>query len=142
VVAALRDRPEFPAMRLGSFLTAPRLPSLAVVAAWARRPWRLDPVVALVSVLPDGTLDLPAHAAAIERALGTDWPADDPWICTVRHHDLRRVGIGRSESASLTAAVCASCAVRNTSAPSASWTATTSTECPVAHQRRRSARHR
>jgi NTE family protein len=110
VAAALRDRPEFPVVRLGSFLTPPRLPSLAVVAAWAAGPG-LDPVAALVSVLPDGTLDLPAHAAAIERALGTDWPADDLWICTVRHHDLRRVGIGRSESASLTAAVCASCAV-------------------------------
>jgi NTE family protein len=108
---ALGERPEFPPVRLGSFLARPRLPSPGLVAAWARRPWRLDPLAALASVLPDGSLDLAEHATMIERVLGADWPNEDLWLCTVRQRDLRRMVIGRNEAAQLTAAVCASCAV-------------------------------
>src|SRR5215207_7200848 len=67
---AMREQPEFPSVRLASFLTGPRLPSPALVAAWARRPWRLDPIASLVSVLPDGTLDLTEHATGMEQVLG------------------------------------------------------------------------
>lgn len=111
IADALRDRPELPALRFGSFLARPRLPSPRLIAGWARRPWRLDPVAALASVLPDGSLDLAKHATAIATVLGGAWPQDDLWICAVRQHDLRRVVIGRDEWAPLPAAVCASCAI-------------------------------
>jgi NTE family protein len=111
VADALRERPEFPPVRLGSFLGRPRLPSVALIAAWAHRPWRLDPIAALASVLPDGSLDLAQHATAIEQVLGADWPNDDLWLCTVRQNDLRRVVIGRDVWAPLSTAVCASCAI-------------------------------
>jgi NTE family protein len=111
VAAALSDRPEFPAVKLGSFLARPRLPSASLVAAWARRPWRLDPIAALASVLPDGTLDLAEHSSMIERILGDDWPDEDLWVCAVRQDDLRRTVFGRDRLAPLSQAVCASCAV-------------------------------
>jgi len=108
---ALSDRPEFPPVRLGSFLGRPRLPHPALIGAWVRRPWRLDPLAALVSVLPDGSLDLAEHSSAIDRALGQEWPEQDLWVCTVRQDDLRRVVFGREAAGPLAGAVCASCAV-------------------------------
>ncbi len=108
---ALRDRPDFPPVRPGSFLGLPRLPHPALVASWVRRPWRVDPFKALVSMLPEGTLDLAEQTAAIDTLLGDDWPADDLWVCTVRQDDLRRVVFGRDAEGSLARAVCASCAV-------------------------------
>jgi NTE family protein len=111
VAQALRDRPDLPPLRLASFLGLPRVPSPAIVAAWARRPWRFDPLAALASVIPDGSLDLAEHAAGIEAVLGDRWPDDDLWLCTVRQRDLRRVVFGRDASAPLAQAVHASCAV-------------------------------
>jgi NTE family protein len=112
VVRALRDRPDFPPVRLASLLgRPPRLPSVALVTAWVRRPWRLDPVSAVASVIPDGTLDLSEHAGAIEEVLGSAWPDGDLWVCTVRRRDLRRVVLGRDVTARLSSAVTASCAI-------------------------------
>ncbi|HLM63425.1 MAG TPA: patatin-like phospholipase family protein [Acidimicrobiales bacterium] len=108
---ALRARPNLPPVRLGHMFGVPRLPSLALVTAWARRPWRVDPFGALASVLPDGKIDLSEHTVAVDGLLGTDWPEDDLWVCTVRQDDLRRVVFGRDAWASLPAAVGASCAV-------------------------------
>ena len=108
---ALRERPEFPPLRLGTFLRRPRLPSPALVLASARRPWRVDPLAALVSVLPDGSLDLADHATALHRVLGDTWPAEDLWVCAIRQDDLRRVVFGRDAKPSLAQAVTASCAV-------------------------------
>lgn len=112
VTRALHDRPEFPPLRLRSLVgRPPRLPSTALVAAWMRRPWRVDPVTALISVIPDGRLDLVEHASALDEVLGSPWPDDDLWICAVRHNDLRRVVLGRDVPARLSAAVAASCAI-------------------------------
>lgn len=112
VVRALRDRREFPPVRLHTFVARPpRLPSRAIVAAWLRRPWRVDPVGAIASVIPDGTLDLIEHTAALDELLGSRWPDDSLWLCTVRQHDLRRVVIGRDLAAPLSPAVAASCAI-------------------------------
>jgi NTE family protein len=108
---ALADRPEFPPVRLGSFLGRPRLPHPSLIASWVRRPWRLDPLSALISVLPDGTLDLAEHTSAIDDALGEAWPEDDLWVCTVRQDDLRRIVFGRDVTGPLAGAVSASCAV-------------------------------
>lgn len=108
---ALRERPEFPPVRIGAFLRRPRMPSRTLLAAWARRPWRVDPFAALVSVLPDGSLDLAEHATAIDRILGDAWPTEDLWVCAVRQDDLRLMVFGLDLRPSLARAVCASCAV-------------------------------
>jgi NTE family protein len=111
-VRALRARPDFPPVRLRSLLgRPPRVPSPALLAAWLRRPWRFDPVSAVASVIPDGTLDLAEHAGAIEEVLGSRWPDDPLWVCAVRRRDLRRVVLGRDVVGRLSSAVTASCAI-------------------------------
>ena len=112
IVRALRDRPEFPPVRLSSLVgRPPRLPGPGLVGAWLRRPWRVDPVTAVASIIPDGTLDLVEHASAIDEILGSRWPDDPTWICAVRRRDLRRVVLGRDVLAPLAPAVAASCAI-------------------------------
>ncbi len=111
VARALHQRPSFPPVTLRSLVGLPRVPSAALLAAWVRRPWRVDPITALVSVLPDGQLDLVEHASALDELLGSAWPDDTLWICAVRHDDLRRVVLGRDLSCRLAAAVAASCAI-------------------------------
>ncbi len=112
VARALRQRPEFPPVNPWSLIgRPPRLPSPALVATWLRRPWRLDPVSVVASVIPDGTLDVTEHAAALDEVLGSRWPDDDLWVCTVRQSDLRRVVVGRDTTAPLSTAVAASCAI-------------------------------
>ncbi len=112
VVRALRERPDFPPVRVMSLLgRPPRLPSVSMVTAWLRRPWRFDPVSVAASVIPDGTLDLAEHAGAIEEVLGSAWPDRDLWLCTVRRRDMRRVVMGRDVTARLSRAVTASCAI-------------------------------
>jgi NTE family protein len=112
VTRALRDRPEFPPVTLRSFVgRPPRLPTLGLVGTWVRQPWRLNPVTAVAGVIPDGTLDLVEHASALDELLGSRWPDDDLWICTVRQSDLRRVVLGRDVVAPLAPAVAASCAI-------------------------------
>lgn len=112
ITRALRDRPEFPPVRLTSLVgRPPRLPTPALLGAWLRRPWRVDPVTAVASLIPDGTLDLVEHASAIDEILGSRWPDEETWICAVRRHDLRRVVLGRDAAAPLASAVAASCAI-------------------------------
>jgi len=111
LVRALRDRTELPPMDLRSLMGRPRLPTRALIEAWLRRPWRIDPVTALASVIPDGRLDMVEHASALDELLGSPWPDDDLWICAVRQSDLRRVVLGRDSEAPLAAAVAASCAI-------------------------------
>ncbi|HET8620320.1 MAG TPA: patatin-like phospholipase family protein [Acidimicrobiales bacterium] len=112
IARALRDRAEFPPVRALTFLAGPpRLPSPALVTAWLRRPWRLDPVTAVASVIPDGKLDLAEHASALHELLGSPWPDRELWVCAVRRHDLRRVVLGRDIQPRLAEAVAASCAI-------------------------------
>jgi NTE family protein len=112
VAEALRDRPEFPPVRLRSLIgRPPRLPPLGLLQAWARQPWRLDPLMAVAGIIPDGTLDLVEHTGALDDLLGGRWPDDGLWICAVRQSDLRRVVLGRDEDAPLSTAVAASCAI-------------------------------
>ena len=112
VTRALRDRPAFPPVRLRTIMgRTPRLPSRALVEAWLRRPWRVDPVTAIASVIPDGTLDLVEHTSALDELLGSRWPDDELWINAVRQSDLRRVVLGRDVAVPLAPAVAASCAI-------------------------------
>jgi NTE family protein len=111
VARALRDRTEFPPVHLRTLVGWPRRPPRALVEAWVRRPWRVDPVTAIASVIPDGTLDLVEHTSALDELLGSRWPDDDLWICAVRQRDLRRVVLGRGADTPLAPAVAASCAI-------------------------------
>jgi NTE family protein len=112
ITRALHDRPPLPPVRLRSLMMRPpRLPGPALVGAWLRRPWRLDPVSALASVVPDGQLDFDDHTTALGDVLGSPWPDDELWICAMRRRDLRRVVLGRDTTARLTAGVAASCAI-------------------------------
>jgi NTE family protein len=94
-----------------SFARFPHLPSRTIIANWMRRPWRLDPVAALVSMLADGRVDLATLAEEEAAAVGDVWPADDLWICAVRQHDLRRVVFGRDARPPLASAVLSSCSI-------------------------------
>jgi NTE family protein len=112
VAAVLRDRPAFPPVRLRSLVgRPPRLPPLGLLQAWARQPWRLNPVTAVAGIIPDGTLDLVEHTSALDDLLGDRWPDDDLWICAVRQSDLRRTVLGHEVDAPLSSAVAASCAI-------------------------------
>ena len=78
-----RDRPSSRRCALGSFVgRPPRLPTIALIGAWLRRPWRVDPFTAIASVIPDGTLDLVEHASAIDEIAGVT-------VARRRHLDLR-----------------------------------------------------
>lgn len=118
LVQALTERPEMPPYRLFDG-RLPRLPDLGLVAAWLRRPWRFDPVMAAVAVLPDGNLDFAEQTAAARQAIGDEWPDGDLWVCTVEHRTLARRVFGRPPltGAPLGAAVSASCAVPGYFAP-------------------------
>ncbi|HEX6417198.1 MAG TPA: patatin-like phospholipase family protein [Acidimicrobiales bacterium] len=112
VIRALNDRQAFPPLRLHRIVgRVPRLPSRAIVEAWLRRPWRVDPVGAVASIIPDGTLDLVEHTSALDELLGSRWPDEELWICAVRQRDLRRIVLGRDMAAPLSPAVAASCAI-------------------------------
>ena len=112
IVRALRDRPDLPPVRLSALVgRPPRLPSLDLLGAWVRRPWRLDPVNVVASVIPDGTLDLVEHASGLDEILGSRWPDEPTWICAVRQRDLRRVVLGRDVVSPLAPAVAASCSI-------------------------------
>jgi NTE family protein len=109
---ALRQRPDFPPVRLSSLVgRLPRVPGPALLATWLRRPWRVDPVTAVASVIPDGRLDLVEHTSALDELLGSRWPDEDLWLCAVRQRDLRRVVMGRDLQCPLAPAVAASCAI-------------------------------
>jgi NTE family protein len=108
--AVLRREP-FPGFRVRDLFRPPRLPSPTVVARWAVRPWRFDPVLALGAHVADGTVDLLAHSAEHAVAIGDEWPEQPLWLCAVRRTDLRRVVFGRDEVPSLPDAVMASCSV-------------------------------
>jgi NTE family protein len=107
---ALADRVPLPPMAIQSLLRF-RPPRLPVVASWLRQPWRVDPVLAVTSLLPDGAVDLLEHAGERAAALAGPWPEEDLWVCAVRQSDLRRVVFGRDAEAPLADAVAASCAI-------------------------------
>lgn len=111
VAQQLAERPEFPPVNVRSFLRRPRLPNPSLFTSWVKRPWRLDPVGTIMSILPDGSLDLAEHTGAIRDLLADDWPVDDLWLTAVRQGDLRRTVFGRDEFPSLADAVHASCSV-------------------------------
>ena len=107
---ALAARAPLPGLSRAALLRL-RPPPLPIVTSWLRRPWRVDPVLAMTSVLPDGTVDLLAHMGNPVGILDGPWPQDPLWLCAVRHRDLRREVFGRDSVPSLVDAVAASCAI-------------------------------
>jgi NTE family protein len=110
LAAALADRPPLPAWSPTDLLRF-RPPRFPVLAAWLRRPWKVDPVLALTSLLPDGRIDLLAHVGDSSGIFDGAWPDDELWLCAVRQGDLRRVVFGRDCHPELSDAVAASCAI-------------------------------
>jgi NTE family protein len=109
---------EFPSLDLRTWLRPWRLPSRALVARVARRPWAFRPALAAMTMLPAGVVDILEHATPLGDVAGPAWP-DGLWICAVRRDDGGRVVFGRpgAPPAPLPAAVAASCAIPGYFAP-------------------------
>jgi NTE family protein len=118
LVSALDDRPDPPRLTLRQLLRLPRRPSIGLVARAVTMPWTLHPTEALVSVLPDGAIDM-AETAPVLHSLPTQWPDRALWLVAHRHGDLRRVVFGRrgEPAATVSQAIAASCAVPGYFAP-------------------------
>lgn len=108
----LPDPSDLPAPPPGDWLRPWRLPSLALLARIAARPWSFRPGVAAMTLMPAGRIDITSRARALHEMVGHVWPAD-LWICAARRTDGARVVFGRPGSSrpSLAAAVLASCAI-------------------------------
>jgi NTE family protein len=108
----LPDPSDLPAPPAGDWLRPWRLPSWALVARIASRPWSFRPAVAAMTLLPPGRIDIAERARALHGMVGEVWPSD-LWICATRRTDGARVVFGRSGSprTPLAAAVLASCAI-------------------------------
>ncbi len=117
LVAEREDEP-FPPLSPDLFLRPWRLPSPALLARIARRPWAMRPGVAAMTLLPAGRLDIVERASVLDGMAGDAWP-EGLWICAVRRDDGGRVVFGRpgSPPASLGRAVAASCAIPGYFAP-------------------------
>ncbi|MGI8664055.1 MAG: patatin-like phospholipase family protein [Acidimicrobiales bacterium] len=107
-----RGTPLLPPFNPRDVLRGWRLPSAALLARVARRPWAFRPAVAAVTCLPPGRVDISVHATALDALAGGDWP-EGLWICAVRRDDGARVTFGRAGAppARLAQAVAASCAI-------------------------------
>ncbi len=94
-----------------------RLPTAALLARTARRPWAVRPAAAASTMLPAGRYDLRARTRVFDR-LSDGWP-EGLWICAARRDDGGRVVFGRpgSPPARLSEAVAASCAIPSYFAP-------------------------
>lgn len=112
-----QDLPELPPPSLSDFVRGWRLPSRALIARAARRPWAFRPGVAAITLMPSGKIDIRQRAEVLDRD-GDRWP-EGLWICAARRHDGRRVVFGRpgAPEARLSDAVAASCAIPGYLAP-------------------------
>jgi NTE family protein len=88
-----------------------RLPSPALLARTARRPWAVRPAAAASALLPAGRYDLRERTSVLD-GLTHGWPAG-LWVCAARRDDGGRVVFGRPGApyARLSEAVAASCAI-------------------------------
>lgn len=113
-----REGPDIPPFDARRALSGWRLPSPALVARTARRPWAFRPMAAAATLLPAGFVDITGPADALAPWLGTEWP-EGLWICAARRSDGGRVAFGRpgAPPAPLGQAVAASCAIPSYFAP-------------------------
>src|SRR5687768_4620587 len=112
------DPPEFPPFTMRHLLRGWRLPSPALAARLARKPWAFRPGAAARTLMPTGRVDIVEHAARLGEAAADSWP-DGLYLCAAQRRDGRRVVFGRTGSprASLPEAVAASCAIPGYFAP-------------------------
>jgi NTE family protein len=106
------DRPELPGLNPRDLLRPWRLPSAALVARAARRPWAVRPMAITSALLPAGRVDITEIANQLSEVAGDEWPPG-LWICAARRSDGGRVVFGREGSppVPLASAVAASCAI-------------------------------
>ena len=84
----------------------------ATLARAAARPFRARPWALLAGLLPEGSVSTAMISQGIAPLFGGGWPSEALWVCAVRQADGRRVVFGRDEeTATLPAAVAASCAI-------------------------------
>jgi NTE family protein len=105
------EHPQFDALSLRQFLRPPRLPHPMAVWSALRRPWRVDPLRALMTHLADGSQSIEPSLAF----LGREWPSREFACCAVRRKNGTR-RVFRSDR-DLARAVSASCAVPGFFAP-------------------------
>jgi NTE family protein len=111
-----KDRPEIDVRSM--VFRLPRLPSTALFGEWVRRPWSVNPMSAVISLLPDGTIPLRDELRFFDEAVPYGWTPDPLWIVTTRRSDLHRVVFGREELFTrLATAVAASCAIPSVLSP-------------------------
>lgn len=108
---------ELPAPSARDLLRGWSLPSMALLARTARRPWATRPTAALSTLLPAGRYDLQERTRVFDE-LTDGWPPG-LWICAARRDHGRRVVFGRDGAppARLSQAVAASCAIPGYFAP-------------------------
>jgi NTE family protein len=118
LAAFAEDAPEIPPFDLRSALRRWRLPTTALLARTARRPWAFRPSVAAATMLPAGWVDITSPADTLAPVLGDRWP-EGLWVCATRRDDGARTVFGRSgaPAAPLGRAVAASCAIPGYFAP-------------------------
>jgi NTE family protein len=113
-----RER-DFPPFDLSRLARGWRVPSPRLAARTLRRPWALRAAAAAATLLPSGGIDLMEHTTALEQlAPASGWP-EGLLVCATRRDDAARVVFGRpgAPTASLAAAVAASCAIPGYFAP-------------------------
>jgi len=106
------NREELPRPELRDWFRPWRVPSAALLARLARRPWGVRPVAALMTLVPPGRIDITQPAGLLDDIAPAAWP-QGLWICAVRQGDGRRVVFGRPGSpiVALSRAVAASCSI-------------------------------
>ena len=111
--------PEFEPFRPWSLLRRPDLPGWDMLQHAVRRPLSFRPLVAALSLLAPGRLDIASRLAVLAEVEGQSWPERDLWICAVRRSDGRRVVFGRpgTPEVPLHLAIAASCAIPGYFAP-------------------------
>ncbi len=112
------NREELTRPELRDWLRPWRVPSAALLARLARRPWGVRPLAALMTLVPPGRIDITQPAKLLDDIAPAGWPKG-LWICAVRLSDGRRVVFGRPGSpvVALSRAVAASCAIPGFFAP-------------------------
>lgn len=105
-------RPTFTNIGLRDWLRPWKFPSAALIGRLARQPFHFHLLAALMTLVPNGRIDISPVAELLDDLAPAAWPRG-LWICAVRRNDGRRVvfGRGRSPHVSLSRAVAASCAI-------------------------------
>jgi NTE family protein len=111
-LTAIGKDPEVPPFELSRLFRGWHLPSPQLLARVTRRPWAIRPLVAALTLVPDGWVDLSELAADAAPLLGDEWP-EGLRICAARRRDGARTTFGRAGAPTppLHEAVLASCAI-------------------------------